>query len=87
MQEEQFSEFRKKLDDQHDWPSLYMFKFIVPSGKEDQIKKLFPKNDVVLKSSGKGNYYSVTVQMMLNSSDEVIKIYEEVNQIDGVISL
>ena len=79
--------FRQKLDQQHDWPALYMFKFIVPRGKEQEIKKLFPKNDILEKLSSKGNYSSLTIQMMLNSSEEVIRIYTEAGQVEGVIAL
>jgi len=64
-----------------------MFKFIVPRGKEQGIKRLFPKNDIVEKLSKKENFSSLTIQMMLNSSEEVIRIYTEAGQVEGVISL
>jgi len=38
-----------------------MFKFIVPRGKEQGIKKLFPKNDILEKLSSKENYSSLTI--------------------------
>ena len=79
--------FRQKLDQQYNWPALYMFKFIVPRGKEKEIKKLFPKNDILEKLSNKGNYLSLTIKMMLNSSEEVIRIYNEADQVEGVIAL
>ena len=79
--------FREKLDEHYAWPSLYIFKFIVPTGKEQQVKKLFPQHEITEKLSKQGNYTSVTVQMMMPSSDAVIAIYEEASAIEGLIAL
>jgi len=87
MNDKSILNFYQKLDQQYNWPALYMFKFIVPRGKEQGIKRLFPKNDILKKQSKKGNYSSLTIQMMLNSSEEVIRIYTEAGQVEGVISL
>ncbi len=87
MNDKSIIDFRQKLDQQYYWPALYMFKFIVPRGKEQGIKKLFPKNDILEKLSNKGNYSSLTIKMMLNSSEEVIKIYTDADQVEGVIAL
>ena len=82
-----FDAFQQKLDDQFSWPSLYMFKFIVPSGKENEVGALFPKNESIHKPSKKGNYISVTTKVMMPSSDEVIRIYKEATGIEGLIAL
>jgi len=87
MNDKSILDFRQRLDQQYNWPALYMFKFIVPHGKEQGIKRLFPKNDILEKLSTQGNYSSLTIQMMLNSSEEVIRIYNEAGQVEGVISL
>lgn len=87
MNDKSIIDFRQKLDQQYYWPALYMFKFIVPRGKEQEIKKLFPKNDILEKLSNKGNYSSLTIKMMLNSSEEVIRIYTEADQVEGVFAL
>lgn len=81
------SEFKEKLDQQHSWPSLYMFKFIVPRQKEGEIQVLFPYNELTTKESAGGKYVSVTAKVMMGSSDEVIRIYEEAYKVEGVISL
>lgn len=78
---------KEKLDQQYSWPSLYMFKFIVAKGEEDKVLHLFPQNDVAVKESKNGNYVSVTAKVMMCSSDDIIKIYEEAYKIEGVISL
>jgi putative lipoic acid-binding regulatory protein len=87
MDEEWVHSFRAKLDQHYRWPSLYMFKFIVPKGKEDDVRKLFPMHTVTEKSSREGNYTSVTVQIMAPSSDVIIGIYQKVSVIEGLIAL
>lgn len=79
--------FKEKLDGTHKWPSLYMFKFIVPRGKEEEVFALFPKNDLSTKESSKGNYISVTAKVMMGSSDAVMEKYHEANKIEGVLAL
>ncbi|CAN5436167.1 DUF493 family protein [soil metagenome] len=82
-----FEDFKEKLDSQHVWPSLYMFKFIVPKGTEQEIQSLFPRNELTLKKSKQGNYISLTAKVMMGSSDEIIRIYREAYKIEGVIAL
>lgn len=79
--------FRIKLDEHYSWPTLYIFKFIVPTGKEIELKNLFPMHTPTDKASAKGNYISVTFQMMMPSSDAVIEVYERVSTIEGLIAL
>lgn len=79
--------FKQKLDEQHGWPSLYMFKFIVPSGREKEVFALFPKNQLTTKTSRKGKYVSVTAQVMMRSSEDVVAKYQEAHKIKGVLAL
>jgi len=79
--------FKEKLDQHHAWPSLYIFKFIVPQGKEHEVKKLFPLHDTKEKASKNGNYVSVTVQMMMPSSTSVVDVYLKAAEIEGLIAL
>lgn len=87
MNEEWLRSFREKLDQHHAWPSLYIFKFIVPSGKELQVKELFPLHTTTERASKQGKYTSVTVQMMMPSAEEVIEIYKKAAEIEGLIAL
>lgn len=79
--------FREKLDQHYAWPSLYLFKFIVPTGKEQEVKALFPQHFTTDKLSKGGNYTSVTIQMMMPSSDSVIEVYEKASRIEGIVAL
>jgi len=80
-------EFKQKLDEVHQFPTVYMFKFIVTEDKTAEVEGLFPKNELELKPSSKGKYVSVTAKVMMPSSDKVIQIYKEASQIKGLIAL
>ena len=87
MDQEWVNGFRIKLDEHYSWPDLYIFKFIVPTGKEEEVKKLFPLHATSDKLSSQGKYISVTVQMMMPSSEAVIDIYKQASDIEGLIAL
>lgn len=87
MDQQWIASFREKLDQHYSWPSLYMFKFIIPTGRENEIKKLFPNHSVSEKLSREGKYTSVTIQMMMQSSDAVISIYVKAAKIEGIVAL
>lgn len=87
MDENWINSFREKLDKHYAWPALYIYKFIVPTGQEENIKKLFPLNHATEKLSKQGNYTSVTVQAMMHSSDAVIEIYVKASKIEGIVAL
>ncbi|EAZ81665.1 DUF493 family protein [Algoriphagus machipongonensis] len=79
--------FKEKLEASGQFPMLYMFKFIVPSGRENEIALLFPKHEIKTKASTGGKYVSTTIQSMVETSDQVIDIYEKASKIEGIISL
>ncbi|MDN5204464.1 DUF493 family protein [Fulvivirgaceae bacterium BMA10] len=79
--------FREKLDNEHDWPDVYMFKFIVPRSQEQSIRDLFPSDKVEVKESSSGKYVSVTATKLMRSSQEVIDIYVAAHKVEGVIAL
>jgi uncharacterized protein len=87
MDQEWINNFRIKLDEHYSWPALDIFKFIVPIGKEDELKSLFPLHTSTDKLSTQGNYISITFQMMMPSSETVIEIYKRVSAIEGIIAL
>ena len=82
-----YSDFIKQLEDQHTWPSEYMFKFIVPRNSEEEVRNIFQDQELLARESSNGNYTSITVKMVINATSEVIKIYEEAYKIEGIISL
>jgi hypothetical protein len=87
MDQEWINNFRVKLDEHYSWPALYIFKFIVPAGKEGDLKNLFPLHTSSDKQSTQGKYVSVTYKMMMPSSESVIEVYEKASAIEGLIAL
>ena len=87
-----YEKLEKKLEEHSEWPSRYMFKFIVPTSQEkvDQLKQHFSDMDarIDLKHSKKGAYTSVSIVLVMNSPQRVIQKYKQVgNNVEGVISL
>ena len=80
-------ELRERLDNVHSWPSVYMFKFIVPAEKEEEVLVLFPRNETTSKPSKNGKYVSVTAEVMIGTTDQVIDIYSQAQAIEGLIAL
>jgi hypothetical protein len=80
-------EFKQMLDQEHQWPTWYMFKFITPRDKEDLVVALFPDGQATVKASSKGKYRSVTSKIIMASAQEVLDIYEKAYHIDGVLAL
>jgi len=85
--EKDIESFREKLEAVSEWPSLYMFKFIVMAEKQDQIKDIFENHEVIVKPSSKGKYVSLTIKMLANSAEQIIEKYIETNKVEGVIAL
>lgn len=88
MEQQQWADsFREKLNQHYRWPALYIFKFIVPSGKEPEVKAMFPEKNVTEKLSSSGKYTSVTIELTMKSAEEVIAIYQQATKIEGLIAL
>lgn len=87
MDAEWMNNFQKKLEEHYSWPSLYMFKFIVPKEKVEELKQLFPGHTLSEKNSAQGKYASITFQIMAPSSEAVIEVYQKAATVNGVIAL
>ena len=89
MEKKEFDKenFKEKLEASGEFHQLYMFKFIVPNGKENEVAALFPKHELTTKVSSGGKYVSTTAQAMMQNADQIINIYEKAAQIEGLISL
>jgi len=79
--------FKEKLESQHQFPGHYLFKFVVPAARRQELVNVMPEGKTSFKESSGKSYTSVTVEAFMNSSAEVIAIYEKASKIEGVISL
>ncbi|TNE97183.1 MAG: DUF493 domain-containing protein [Deltaproteobacteria bacterium] len=84
---EKFDKMKSLLEDQHDFPCTYTFKFVVPADKIETLENLVKEGSQSKRPSSSGKYISLTIVMEVSSSDHVIEVYERVQVIDGLISL
>jgi len=87
MDEKKLNQLKAVLDETMEWPSPYVFKFIVPIDQKESLIALVGDADISFRPSKKGNYMSITVKKHLQSSEDVITIYLRVSSIEGIISL
>lgn len=91
MEKENFYQsLKEKLIATTNWPSVYMFKFIIPADnrKLARLERIFDgDNKIIKRESREGNYVSLTIREVMTSADEVIKKYKKAAKIDGIISL
>lgn len=86
-----YSRLKKQLKDDTSWPTLYLYKFIVPASLEKiaEIEAIFDGTDALIntRDSSKGTYTSVSIKVSMESPEAVVQKYLEVSKVEGVISL
>lgn len=82
-----YTNFIEKLEESHDFPTDYTFKFIVPTSSLEALEKAIGSSGLQFKPSRKGNYMSVTLTMKCQDAGEVVAYYERASSVDGIISL
>lgn len=75
------------LENNHKFPTEYMFKFIVPQAKEQEVKNIFPYENIRMNFSKRGKYISITVELYMESAEAVLQVYAAANNIEGLIAL
>lgn len=87
MPDYQHIKFKEALDLTYKWPAEYTFKFIAPKESFAMLEAMFFGYELKVRESKKGNYSSITVTLVLKSSDDVIAIYDQASKIPGLIAL
>lgn len=85
-----YKELKIKLENQHSFPMVYMFKFIVPNDnhKLALVEALFgPESQVGIRKSKTGKFISVTGKEVMTDADSVIDRYKKAETIEGIVSL
>ncbi|MBL6646540.1 MAG: DUF493 family protein [Flavobacteriaceae bacterium] len=86
-----YQRLHKQLSESSDWPTNYLFKFIIPAdeARKTALLSIFSKIEAKIsskKSSG-NKYESVTVESVFETPDAIIDIYKKASQIEGIIQL
>lgn len=90
MEKDFYTNLKEKLDLQHTWPNVYMFKFIIPADnhKLAQVEALFGSEaQLTTRQSRSNKFISITAKEMMMSSNEIIAIYKKAEKIEGIIQL
>jgi hypothetical protein len=82
-----YDELKARLDEVHTWPSLYLFKFIVPIAKKDELLAILPMGLLEQKLSRTGKYIALSLKVMVKNTEEIIALYQRAETIEGIVSL
>ncbi|WP_334058626.1 DUF493 family protein [Polaribacter sp. P097] len=86
-----YIKLKGQLEDTTEFPSDYMYKFIVPAdgNQQKEVQEVFDNKGAVIKTkkSKTGKYISISIVLKLSSADEVISYYKKVEEVEGIISL
>lgn len=90
MEKSKLQQMKDLLDETHEWPSDYVFKFIFEDNVETEQKILdaIPNyTHLEIKPSRQKKYKSLRITQRVKSADEVLEVYQRVQKIKHVISL
>lgn len=79
--------FVEKLENNHEFPGHYTFKFIVKPEHQSRVEALVQEAEIKLKPSSGNKYVSVTIKAHMETSMAVVDVYKEAKKIEGIISL
>jgi hypothetical protein len=85
-----YENLEKKLEEHHQFPSTYLFKFIVPNNLQAlaEVEALFSNKAVITTRESKtGKYISISGKEIILQSVEVITVYKKAELIEGLMSL
>jgi hypothetical protein len=82
-----YEDLKAKLDEVHQWPDTYLFKFVVPENKKGELLDLVPSGVIQERWSKNQKYVSISLSTVMENSDDVIALYQKAAQIEGIVSL
>ena len=86
-----YKNFKEKLMEVEQFPSIYTFKFIMKTDTDqaEKVKAIFTHASAKFaeKTSSGGKYTSLTIENYVNSADEVVDYYKKVGEIPDVMML
>ncbi|WP_103725577.1 DUF493 family protein [Flavobacterium croceum] len=89
--EEFYIRLKEELKNTSEWPSNYLYKFIVPTDakKIEEVENAFDNMGAVIQTQQSKNakYTSVSINVTMESPESVVSKYIEVSGIEGIISL
>lgn len=80
----------EKLEKINQYPVLYMFKFIVPVNNKNiaRVESLFePSATIYHNESRNGKYISITAKQKMETSEDIVEVYQKASKIQSIIAL
>lgn len=91
MDQQVLERVKRTLNETHKWPTVFMFKFIVPSENEKiaEVEALFESEtaEIRLKQSSNGKYTSITAREVMVDAQSVLDCYAKAANIESLIAL
>ena len=89
--EEFYDRLKVELDLSNTWQAIYLFKFIVPT-ESDNVKRVESAFDCMgavinTRKSKTGKFTSISIDVTMKDSQEIVDKYLEVSTIEGIVSL
>lgn len=82
-----FEQFRALLEEHHEWPTHYNFKFLIVTEKKTELMSHLEGHEVSERFSKNGKYLSITSIKHMETPDHVIEVYKNVSTIEGIMTL
>jgi hypothetical protein len=87
LSDDPYASLKLRLDEEHAWPGVYTFKFIMRAEIATNFVVLLEGHRYTTRSSAEGRHVAITAELFMESSDEVIELYRKAAEYAGVISL
>lgn len=87
MEADPYASLKARLDEVHVWPGVYTFKFIMKSELVPGFVPILEGHRYTQRPSAEGRHVAITVELFMESSDEVIALYRTAARFPGVIAL
>ncbi len=87
--DDQFEKLKETLNKELNWPTIYMFKFIVPADNRRiaLVESKFSDEAIITKKeSTSGKYISITIKEVMLTADSIVDKYKEMDGIEGLMS-
>ena len=86
-----YNRLKTELANTSEWPSEYLYKFIIPTDKKkiEALENAFDNMGAVINThqSKTAKYTSLSINVMMESPEAVVEKYIYVSNIEGLISL
>ncbi|MFW5487874.1 MAG: DUF493 family protein [Desulfovibrio sp.] len=82
-----FDRLHQTLEEHHEFPCEYVFKFIVPQAQCQSLNDILAKFEISKRESKNGKYVSFTARASMDCAADIIAVYREGSEIPGCICM